>query len=161
WRILKASYAKRAFDGEGARLHGGRWNSPGVRMVYASDSYALAARELPTQLNHATRLPKFVTIAAEIDERLITALDRKTLPADWRTHPAPPALQLLGDGWAKAASSVAWRVPSAIVPRQDNYLLNPAHKDFGKVKIAKPEPFEFDLRLLPRLPRSRASRSGS
>ena len=101
WRIVKARYAEQAFDGEGARLYGGRWNSPGVRVVYASDSIALAALELLTQLNDATLLPKFVTIAAEFDAGLASELERPKLPRDWRSHPAPAELQQLGDGWVK------------------------------------------------------------
>jgi RES domain-containing protein len=150
WRILKARYAEQAFDGEGARLHGGRWNSPGVRVVYASDSIALAALELLTQLNDATLLAKFVTIAADFDGRLSTDLDHGKLPRDWRTHPAPPELQQIGDAWAKRGSSLALRVPSAVVPQQFNWLLNPEHSDFARLKIGKPEPFDFDLRLLPK-----------
>lgn len=150
WRIVKARYAEQAFDGEGARLYGGRWNSPGVRVVYASDSIALAALELLTQLNDATLLPKFVTIAAEFDAGLASELERPKLPRDWRSHPAPAELQQLGDGWVKRGSSLALRVPSAVVPQQSNWLLNPEHPEFSSLEIAKPEPFEFDLRLLPR-----------
>ncbi len=148
WRIVKARYAEQAFDGEGARLYGGRWNSPGVRMVYASDSIALAALELLTQLNDATLLPKFVTIAADFDAKLGSDLERSKLPRDWRSHPAPPELQQLGDAWVKRGSSLALRVPSAVVPQQFNWLLNPEHAEFSRLAIGKPEPFEFDLRLL-------------
>lgn len=151
WRIVKAVYAGKAFDGEGARLNGGRWNSPGARMVYTSDSHALAVLELLTRLNDATFLPKFVVIPADLPEALVTEIELTKLPAHWQSHPAPPELQRLGDAWVKASSSLALRVPSAVIPRQHNYLLNPEHPDFGALKILPPEPFAFDMRLLPKL----------
>jgi RES domain-containing protein len=151
WRIVKAVYASQAFDGEGARLNGGRWNSPGVRMIYTSDSLALAALELLTRLNDATHLPDFVVIPADLPDALVTEIDLAKLPAHWQSHPAPPELQMLGDAWVKASSSLALRVPSTVVPRQHNYLLNPEHPDFGALKISPPEPFAFDMRLLPKL----------
>ncbi|MFN7941106.1 MAG: RES family NAD+ phosphorylase [Thermoanaerobaculia bacterium] len=150
WRIVKAAYARRAFDGEGARLYGGRWNSPGVRMVYTSDSLALAALELLTQLNEPSLLPSFVAIAAEIPDDAVRETKPGELPAHWRSHPAPPELQALGDAWARSRASLALRVPSAIVPRQSNFLLNPEHPDLAKLKTRRPEPFDFDLRLLRR-----------
>lgn len=151
WRIVKARYANQPFDGEGARLYGGRWNSPGVRMVYTSDSLSLSVLELLTQLNDASLLPKFVALSAEFPDDLVSELDLSKLPANWRSHPAPPDLQLLGDSWAKAGTSLALRVPSAVVPRQHNYLINPEHSGLPDLKVSPPEPFDFDLRLLPKL----------
>jgi RES domain-containing protein len=148
WRILKATHAGQAFDGEGARRHGGRWNSPGVKMVYTSDSPALAALELLTQLNDATLLPRFVLISVDVPDDGVGELNVAELPARWRSHPAPPQLQALGDAWIQGASSVALRVPSAVEPRQHNYLLNPDHPDFGALKIGPTEPYAFDMRLL-------------
>jgi RES domain-containing protein len=150
WRIVKARHGARAFDGEGARLYGGRWNSPGVRVVYTADSPALAALELLTQLNDATQLPKFVLIPADVPERVVETLDPARLPAAWRSHPAPPELQAIGDAWAKRGATAALRVPSAVEPRQSNLLLSPGHRDFGAIRIGRPEPYAFDLRLLPK-----------
>lgn len=148
WRIAKAVHAATAFDGEGARLYGGRWNSPGVAMVYTSDSPALAALELLTQLNDATRLPRFVLVEAEVPAAAVETLDVATLPPRWRSYPAPPELQVLGDAWVKSGRSLALRVPSAVLPRQSNCLLNPAHPQFAKVRLGRAEAFDFDLRLL-------------
>lgn len=156
WRIVKAAHAEQAFDGEGARQYGGRWNSPGVRMVYTADSPALAALELLVQLNDASRLSAFVLISLEISDKLVKELRGSALPAGWRAHPAPPELQARGDAWIQEASSVVLRVPSAIEPRQHNFLVNPEHPQFRSLKVGKPEPYAFDLRLMPR----RRPRSG-
>lgn len=148
WRIVKSTYAAQAFDGEGARLYGGRWSSPGVRMVYTADSAALAALELLARLNDVRALPSFVLISAELPERLVADLDVAALPANWRSTPAPPKLQQLGDAWAKSRTSAALRVPSAIIELQHNYLLNPDHPKFGSVQTGAARPFTFDYRLL-------------
>ena len=146
WRIVKAIYAGQAFDGEGARLTGGRWNSPGIKMVYTADSHALATLELLVQLGNPTRLPKFVWISAICDESLVTPVDLASLPANWRSYPAPPGLQLLGDQWIRSGSSLLLRVPS-VLAEQSNYLINPDHPDFSKLSISSAKPFEFDMRL--------------
>src|SRR5262249_12815088 len=148
---VKARYAIQSFDGEGARLYGGRWNSPGIRMVYTSDSLSLAALELLTQLNDVSLIPRFVALSAELPADLVSDPAPAKLPATCKSHPAPPELQLLGDAWAKAGTSLALRVPSAVVPQQHNYLINPAHPGLSGLEISPPEPFDFDLRLLPKV----------
>src|SRR3990167_9051926 len=95
WRLVKARLSAHAFDGEGARLHGGRWNSPGTKMVYTSQSAALAVLELLVHLNNSAVLSSYVLFAAQFDDRLVTTLDRSRLPKHWRTFPAPRALQAL------------------------------------------------------------------
>jgi RES domain-containing protein len=148
WRIVKARHVATAFDGEGARLLGGRWNSPGTRMIYASASPALAALEMLVHLNRALTLPAYVLIECQFDDALLTEVDALQLPPDWRSYPAPPQLQSIGDRWAKSGSSAVLRVPSAIVDKESNYLLNPAHADFARIKIHPAEPFVLDLRLV-------------
>ncbi len=150
WRIVGASHAAQAFDGEGARVNGGRWNSPGVRMVYTAESPALATLELLVQSGTAALFPHFVVIAATFPDDAITRLEPDRLPAGWRAYPAPPALQQIGDSWIKAADSLALQVPSAVLPMQYNFLLNPLHPSFGTVKLAAPQLLELDLRLLPK-----------
>lgn len=148
WRIVKARHAATAFDGEGARLEGGRWNSPGSPMVYTAGSAALAALEMLVHLGRAATLPAYVLIACSFDEALVTRANRATLPANWRSYPAPPELQQLGDAWLRRGTSAVLEVPSAVIPTEPNYLLNPQHADFPSIARTAPQPFEFDLRLL-------------
>jgi RES domain-containing protein len=148
WRLVKARHAATAFDGEGARVEGGRWNSPGTPVVYASQSAALAALELLVHLGRASMLLAYVLIRCTLDERRVSRLDRARLPKNWRSYPAPPDLQRIGDEWVTSRASAALEVPSAIVETESNYLLNPLHADFPVIRIEDPVPFAFDLRLL-------------
>ncbi len=145
WRLVKDKHAANAFDGEGAWLFGGRWNSRGTRVVYASATQSLAALETLVHLNPPV-LFQFVVIPIEFDERLIEVVH--DLPAGWRDEPPGPASQRVGDKWAKENRSVVLEFPSAIVPGESNYLLNPLHPNFAKVNLGKPQAFSFDPRLL-------------
>jgi RES domain-containing protein len=148
WRIVKARYAANAFDGEGARQHGGRWTSPGLPVVYVAESAALAALELLVHLGRGSALDAYVLIACSFSDDLVSTLDPARLPATWRSFPAPADLQLLGDEWIARKASAVLKVPSAIVETEANYLLNPLHPDFTAIVQADPRPFRFDVRLV-------------
>ena len=148
-RIVKAKYASNAFDGEGARLAGGRWNSPGVAMVYTSESVALALLETLVHLGRTAILANFVIFACVFDEAIVETLSPRKLPWNWRTYPAPPALQGIGDEWVRIGRSAVLRVPSVVADGESNFLLNPAHNDFGNIRILGPARFDFDRRLSP------------
>jgi RES domain-containing protein len=147
WRIVAAARAAQAFDGEGARINGGRWNPPGAPVVYTAESAALAALEMLAHLRPLAAIPAYVLIPCEFDRRLVERLDRKRLPRDWRAYPAPSALQLLGHQWIKGGVPAVLEVPSALVPTESNYLLNPRHRDFRTIRMGSPRPFELDPRL--------------
>ena len=148
WRINKKRHAEEAFDGEGARLYGGRWNSPGVQAVYASESRALATLEVLAGLQTNSPLPGYVLIPAEFDESLVVAIELEDVPADWKQNPPAPSTQQLGDEWIARGESAVLRVPSALVPRESNYVLNPRHPDFSTIRVGEPEPVTMDPRLL-------------
>ncbi|HEY1252435.1 MAG TPA: RES family NAD+ phosphorylase [Thermoanaerobaculia bacterium] len=146
WRLCKRAHA--AFDGEGARLVGGRWNPRGTRMIYTSGSLSLAALEILVHCEPTLLPADLVAIAADIPASLaIEPVDESLLPADWTRMPAPDALAELGKAWLAAARSPVLSVPSAIVPRERNYLLNPAHPDFARIRRGSPEGFSLDPRL--------------
>jgi RES domain-containing protein len=145
WRICRRRH--RPFDGEGARLIGGRWNHPGTALVYTSGSLALATLELLVHVDTDLAPPGLVAVAAEVPDDLIEILDSAKLPKNWRKYPAPEELKDLGTGWIKRGSSAVLAVPSAVVPSERNYLINPKHADFARIAIAPPVPFEFDPRL--------------
>jgi RES domain-containing protein len=147
WRICRQLHAAGAFSGEGARLYGGRWNSQGVSMVYASPSLALAAVETFVHLEPNLQPDDLVSIEAELpDDVASERLDLKSLPRNWHKLRDEP-LRKFGDRWIEAGETVALRVPSAAIRGEWNVLLNPAHPDFRRVKIQRPGPFEFDLRM--------------
>ena len=147
WRIVKEKHAATAFDGEGARLNGGRWNSKGTRVIYTSGSMALAALELLVHLNPPVTF-RHVIVRVSIPDDLVETLPPVALPESWAKYPAPAATQLIGDRWAREGRSAVLELPSAIIPRESNFLLNPEHPDFGSIEIGEPERFSFDPRLL-------------
>ena len=150
WRLSKTRYAASAFDGEGARLYGARWNSPGTRVAYASESVALATLEVLVGLQDTALLSSYSLIRVEFAESLVEMLDRRILPTGWNRHPPAPETQRIGDLWAVEARSAVLRVPSAVVEAEFNYLFNPAHGQFGRVVIHRPKPFRLDPRLVNR-----------
>jgi RES domain-containing protein len=147
WRIVKAKHAATAFSGEGAAKTGGRWNSRGVPVVYASSTKSLAALETLVHLNPPVPF-QYVAFRLQFDAALVENIPLNRLPADWRVEPPPPSTKAIGDAWAREVRSAVLALPSVIVPGELNYLLNPAHPAFKKISIGKPERFAFDPRLL-------------
>jgi RES domain-containing protein len=148
FRLVKARRAERAFDGEGARRYGGRWNPPGLAVVYASESVALAALELLVHLEEQAALGHYAVCPVRLPEAGVETVDPKALPDDWRSSPPPLALQEIGAAWLREARSAALAVPSAIVPSERNFLLNPAHPEFPRLRRDPPYPFPLDPRLM-------------
>ncbi len=147
WRICRRRYAAQAARGEGARLYGGRWNSRGVRVVYASTSLALAAVETFVNLEPNLRPADFVSMEGEVPEALeIGRIDLKALPVRWY-ETRDESLRPFGDVWIEAGRTVGLLVPSAAIRGEWNLLLNPAHTQFSRVAFQAPEPFEFDVRM--------------
>src|SRR5262249_18719118 len=133
WRICRRRYATEASSGEGARLFGGRWNSRGVRVVYASTSLALAAVETFVNLEPNLQPSDLVSIEGEISDQLqIARLDPKQLPARWHKM-RDESLRRFGDEWVRAGRELALLVPSAAIRSEWNILLNPVHADFPKI----------------------------
>lgn len=147
WRIVKEKYAEAAFSGEGARQAGGRFNSPGRPVVYTSESLALAQLEILVNLPTDRLLASYVAFRADIPSGRVDTLGREKLPDRWREAPAPTSVRELGDRWIETERSLALRVPSAVVPAEDNVLINPRHPAFKEVEIHGPFDPEIDDRL--------------
>jgi RES domain-containing protein len=147
WRIVKTKHAPGAFSGEGARLYGGRWTSRGRRAVYASATVALATLEIVVQLETASPLGAYSLFRVLIPDDLVSTLDLRTLPRDWRRYPAPATLQALGDAWLDEGKTPALRAPSAIVPSEFNYVLAPEHPAFRRIKVGRGRKYDLDPRL--------------
>lgn len=147
WRIVKEKHAATAFDGEGARLYGGRWNSLGTPVVYTSATLSLAALE---NLVHLTPPVRFVfsAIPVDFDDTFVEVVDPAGLPSHWREKPPSSFTMEIGDLWVRESRSAVMKLPSALIPGESNFLLNPRHPEFKKIVIGPPEPFSFDPRLL-------------
>ena len=147
WRICAPRYASTAYSGEGARIHGGRWNSKGRAVVYSSESLSLAVLEQLVHVEDPGVLDAFVVVSATVDEARIEVLSPASLPDNWRAYPAPPSLRAFGDTWLSEGRSLALRVPSVTVRGQYNYLINPPHPDFAGIEVSNPEPLDLDPRI--------------
>jgi RES domain-containing protein len=131
----------------GARRFGGRWNSLGVPMVYASSSLALAAIELFVHLEPNQQPADLVSIAATLPKgEPARRLDPNELPRKWWTDDFEP-LRKIGDKWIREKNPLAIEVPSAALRMEWNVLVNPLHPAVSELKIEPPQPFHFDARM--------------
>jgi RES domain-containing protein len=146
FRIVKRRHAKNAFNGDGARLAGGRWNSLGQRAVYLSSTLSLAAMEIFVHLGDDAARLEYVYFDVEIPASVsILSLARK--PKGWRNEPPTEASMRVGDRWLRGNSSALLEVPSAIIPSETNLILNPSHPDASKLKTGAARVFQFDPRM--------------
>lgn len=153
FRLCRASYP--AYDGEGARLVGGRWNSKGTRALYMSENRSLAVLEVLVHLS-ATLPDRYIVGSADIpDDAAVEILEERHLPANWTTLDPreQEGTRRIGDEWIAQRRSMVLSVPSVILGER-NYVLNPSHPDFARIAFAEPVPFRFDNRLIrPLIPR--------
>jgi RES domain-containing protein len=148
WRLCKRQYAAQAFSGLGAKLYGGRWNEEGLAVVYTADSLSLAALETFVHLDPELLPADYLAIAADLPGQLrLTRIQVGDLPADWRRYPAPDVLRRIGSDWLRAGKTAVLAVPSVVVPQEENYLLNPEHRDFDRIVRHVAVPFQFDPRM--------------
>ena len=129
--------------------------SPGRAAVYASESRALAILEVLAGLRTPAVLPTYVLIDVRFGEALMSELDVRNLPGQWNASPPGDATQRIGDRWLDGAASVVIRVPSAVVPGELNYVINPRHPHFGELRIGRPQELYLDPRGPPPLSRGR------
>lgn len=148
WRITKAKHSPTAFSGGGAKSYGGRWNSPGTAIVYTAGSTSLAILEMLVHLQAQELMQSYVSVEVSFDESLVKRIDATALPKTWRRSPAPAAVRQVGDEWVAEGSSAVLQLPSAIVPTEWIYLLNPSHSDFAKITIGPKQKITFDPRLV-------------
>lgn len=148
WRICARRHARRAFSGDGARLHGGRWNPPGIALVYTAGSLSLATLELFVHLDPGNLPSDLVAISATIPDGVdLETISMDRLPPRWREYPAPETLQQIGERWAEQGRAAVLSVPSAVIPQERNFLLNPAHAQFSRIEAQVPQRFRFDPRM--------------
>lgn len=147
YRLAKDKYSHE-LSGKGAEKIGGRWNSKGVLMVYTSESRALCTTEIAVHLPLGLLPSDYKIISIEIPDSVkILTLSSNKYPEEWNSIPHSEITQKIGNDFIEKNESAVSKVPSAVVPGEFNYLLNPNHIDFKLIKIVKIEPFVFDSRL--------------
>lgn len=137
----------RDLSGEGARLYGGRWNEKGVPVIYASESRSLAALEYLVHLPIMLAPNDLSICRLEVTDVSVTRIRENALPRGWKDYPAGEKTKEIGSRWARRGKTLLLAVPSVLVPDECNYLINPQHVAFTKIR-KRVEQFRFDPRLM-------------
>lgn len=147
YRIAKQKYIK-DLSGVGAKTVGGRWNPKGIAVLYTSTSTALSALEVLAHLP-AAYFPDDMAIATiTIPDELVTTIKIESLPDNWNEIPVPIEIQNFTMPWITEEKYLGLKIPSIIIPKEENLLINPLHPKFGEIRLMDIEPFSFDMRLL-------------
>lgn len=150
YRLAKEKY-RNDLSGKGAEISGGRWNSKGTAMVYTSASRALCTAEIGVHIPFGIIPEHYYLAEIEIpDTSIFENVHDSQLPVKWNQFPHAHETQKIGDQFIENNKSLVLKVPSAAVQGDFNYLINPQHTDFPKVKIRMTELFSFDERLFRR-----------
>lgn len=135
-------------SGIGASITGARWNSKGIEVIYTAQSRALAMAEVAVHLSLATMPKGYCMLTIFIpDDLLIENLEKEQLEKGWNNFPEHTNTQKIGDLFIRNKQNCLLKVPSAVVQGDFNYLINPYHADFEKIKIIHQEDFPFDKRI--------------
>lgn len=146
YRIGSTRYAN-DLTGEGARLHGGRWNHKLTPCVYTSESRSLAVLEYTVNVN-VYDIPRALSMTTlEINATTILELTTAQLPGDWQASPAPASTKDFGTQLLKQAKYPVIKIPSAVIPDEFNYLLNPLHRESQYFSIIDIRDFIYDVRI--------------
>jgi len=150
FRIEREKYLDATLQGVGASLSsGGRWNSLNTRMVYTAGSRALAILEIAVHLDFSEDLPDDRCMVEILipDELKVLSLAAEDLPIGWDSKPPQQLTQLLGDRFVRECAAAILKVPSAIVPEEHNYLINPLHPDIAQLEVLGTSRLVLDERL--------------
>jgi RES domain-containing protein len=148
YRILRKPYARKPLDGEGAYRFGGRWSSVGTRLVYTSEHLSLAMIEYFIHIDPDDPPKDLVAVTADVPHSITQiSISPKQLPANWRQSPPPSELAEIGDRFVRERRAAVLIVPSALALVERNWLINPRHPEFSKIRLHSVEAFEYDCRF--------------
>lgn len=147
YRLSRGPY-RNDLSGKGAELAGGRWNSKGTAMLYTSESIALCTVEVAVHMPLGIVPKDYHLVTIELPEDVpVSEIFEDKLPTSWKSFPHANVTQEMGDRFVQEGDFLVLKVPSATVQGTFNYLVNPRHPAFPKVRITHSEPFTFDKRL--------------
>ena len=147
FRLARKKYPI-ALSGKGASIAGGRWNSKGTEVIYCAESRALAMAEVVVHLSLANLPSDFVMLQIAIPNGIsMEKVEVANLEPNWNIFPFDLSTQLLGDEFVRRNTACVLKVPSAVVKGDCNFLINPYHPDFKKIKIIEQSDFPFDKRI--------------
>ena len=145
YRLATSEFAE-DLSGEGAKIYGGRWNPVGLAAVYISEFISLSILEILVRANKFTSPDTYTLLSIQIPESSTVTIELKKLKSEWQN--SIEYTRSIGEEFLRDNQTLVLKVPSAIVTQEHNFLINPLHKDFKKVKIVHSELLELDKRLL-------------
>lgn len=147
YRLTREKFS-RQLSGKGAALKGARWNSPGMELIYTAANPSLAMAEVAVHMSLATIPDDYVMMTIFIpDDISLKKIRVSDLPLNWNAFPSPFSTSAVGDRFLLAGKYCVLQIPSAVTQGDHNFLINPAHPDFKKIKIIAREKFPFDKRI--------------
>lgn len=151
YRLYKSTYIAQPLSAEGARRAGGRWNPKGYPILYTSSTPELALLEIVAHLNPSF-IPSFHLLVLDIPDQY-QAVALADLPVNWQDEQEVESVQSHLLDWLTQPTELTVSVPSAIVSRSRNYLLNTLHPDFSEsVRVVENAPFRIDSRVIKHQP---------
>ena len=137
-----------SLSGKGAALKGARWNSAGVELIYTAANRSLAMAEVAVHFTLATLPVDYMMMAIFIpDDISVLKLNISDLPADWNEFPHPASTQSVGNKFVAENKYCVCQIPSSVTFGDFNFLINPNHPDFHRIKIINAVNFPFDKRI--------------
>lgn len=148
WRIGKLSVSDK-LSGVGGLHVSGRWHHRGHRILYTSQNASMAVLEVLVHVDPVTVPSDLGLLEIDVpDDMKIESCDAAHVSRHWQDYPFPHELQDFGTRWLVEKRSALLMVASALIPVEQNYLINPDHPDAGRISIVSEQPFAFDARLL-------------
>jgi len=147
FRLVREKFSS-SLSGKGAALRGARWNSIGVELIYTAGNRSLAMAEVAVHLSLATLPSDYLMMSIRIpDDVKVANLSVSDLPKNWNVFPHPLSTQRVGDAFVADVKYAVLKIPSVVTRGDFNYLINPKHPEFSRIKVESLEKFPFDRRL--------------
>lgn len=147
YRLSRQKFAG-TLSGKGAALKGARWNSIGVELIYAAANRSLAMAEVAVHFTLATLPPDYLMVTLFVpDDIPLKKINLSDLPPDWDLFPHSASTQIIGDSFVSDNEFCMLQVPSAVTKGDYNFLINPNHPGFKRVRVVETEKFPFDIRI--------------
>jgi RES domain-containing protein len=145
YRLATEMY-KEDLSGTGAKLYGGRWNSIGIPVLYTTENISLSVLEILVRTGFNTIPDNYHILKLSVPDNMKeNRISKEKIKSNWKSDTG--LTQWLGSEFIKSSKSLYLKVPSAIVDEEYNFIINPAHRDFAKIKIESCKKFQFDKRL--------------
>jgi RES domain-containing protein len=147
YRLSREKFST-SLSGKGAAIKGARWNSIGVELIYSASNRSLAMAEVAVHFTLATLPSDYIMMTVFIpDDISVKKLNESDLPSDWNTFPHPLSTQTIGDAFVSENKYCVLQIPSVVTQGDYNFLINPNHPNFSRIKIITTSKFPFDKRI--------------